>query len=230
MGRPGVQGQSHGGHEGDVRNTGLQVEDGRHLDAGTVGPKGRGYKGGQGAQESGASWSIDPTAWIHPAATVENATVGARSKVWQYATVALGTVLGMDCNVGACAVLTGPRFGDRCKISSGVVMGPGFLFGSDCFIGPNCVLANDVWPDADPDGYDDEAMRAGGRLAVIVGSRVIIGANAVILPGVTIGDMAVIAAGAVCSRDVPANMVWRRDGELTERPADWREKRMRWAC
>lgn len=167
---------------------------------------------------------------IHPLALVdETAVIGAGTKVWQFATVALGTRLGRDCSVGAGAVLTGPHFGDRCKISSGVVMGPGFRFGDDVFVGPNVVLANDVWPSASTEGYDETALRC-GRLSVVVGSGVIIGANAVILPGVTVGDGATVAAGAVVSRDVPSGMVWRRDGELTERPADWREKRMRWAC
>lgn len=171
---------------------------------------------------------ISALANIHPMAHVdETSVIGARTRIYQFATVARGTVLGDDCNVGAGAVLTGPRFGNRCKISSGVTMGPGFEIGDDCFLGPNVVLANDVWPDADAAGYDDHALRS-GRIAVRLGKGVIVGANAVILPGVTVGDGGVVAAGSVCSRDLPPGMVWRRDGEITERPADWREKRMRW--
>lgn len=172
---------------------------------------------------------IDPTARIHRQAVVdESAIIGARTRVWQFATVAMSTVLGADCSVGACVTLTGPRFGDRCKISSGVVMGPGFEIGDDCFIGPNVVLANDMWPDADTDGYDHAALTS-GSVAVRLGKGVIVGANAVILPGISVGDGGVIAAGAVCSRNVPTGMVWSRDGRLVRRPPNWRDKRMRWA-
>lgn len=165
---------------------------------------------------------------IHPQATVsDDCIIGAGTRIWQNATVIMGTVLGANCNVGACAVLSGPVFGDRCKISSGVVMGPGFKVGNDVFLGPNVVLANDVWPDADADGYDDKALRS-GKYAVIVEDGAIIGANAVVLSGVRIGRGSVVAAGAVCTRDVPDGMVWKRNGYISQRPDDWRQQRMRW--
>lgn len=172
---------------------------------------------------------IHPSAVIHPQAHVKGATVGARTRVWQFASIILGTVLGEDCNVGAGVVLSGPRLGNRCKVSSGVVMGPGFLIGDDVFLGPNVVLANDMWPFASTDGYDDAALRSGEKWAVIVEDGACIGANAVILPGVRIGKGAVVAAGAVVESDVPPGSVYRRNGyKSLSVPADWRERRHRW--
>lgn len=172
---------------------------------------------------------IDPTAFIHEKAHVEDATIGARTKVWQFASILKGTIIGADCSVGAGAVLTGPIFGDGCKISSGVVMGPGFLIGDRVFVGPHCVLANDVFPAADPDGYDETLLRSGAAFAVVVGNDVMIGSHVTVLPGVRIGNGAVLAAGSVVSRDVPDGMVWTRDERVRPLPANWRSKRMRFA-
>lgn len=172
---------------------------------------------------------IHTTAFIHPLAHVDGSTVGARTKVWQYASVTGGTVLGEDCSVSPSAMLHGPVFGDRCIASGGVMMGPGFKIGNDVFLGPNAVLCNDLWPAADKDGYDAEALRSGEHWAVIVGDNAIIGAGAVVLPGVRIGKGAVVAACARAARDVPAGMVLSPDGSLSPKPANWRERRMRWA-
>lgn len=171
---------------------------------------------------------IDATAQIHPLACVGDAKIGARTKVWQFATVIRGTVLGEDCNVASCATLDGPRFGDRCIISQGVAMGPGFLIGDDVFIGPNVTVCNDMWPSVGKAGFDVDALRS-GEYVVRIGNRVSIGANAVILPGVNIGDDAVIAAGAVVKGYVPDNGLFRRDGEIIGIHRRWRENRMRMA-
>lgn len=171
---------------------------------------------------------IDPTSFIHAKAHVEGATIGPRSKVWQFATVIRGTVLGADCNVASCATLDGPVFGDRCLISPGVDIGPGFSIGNDVFIGPNVVLCNDNWPRADKTGFD--VTRFEGRPSVIVGDGASIGANATVLAGVVIGAGAMIAAGSVVNRDVPAGHLWK-DGRTSAIPNDTHmmARRMRFA-
>lgn len=160
---------------------------------------------------------------------MSDARIGPRTKVWQFATVARGTVLGADCSVGAGAVLTGPFFGDSCKISSCVVMGPGFLIGDRVFVGPHCVLANDVYPSVSDEGYDETLLRSGSAFAVVIDSDVMIGSHVTVLPGVAVGEGAVLAAGAVVSRDVPPRHVWKRDGTIEELREDWRSRRMRFA-
>lgn len=167
---------------------------------------------------------IHPTAFVHPKAHVEDATIGPRCKVWQFASVIRGTVLGADCNVASGATLDGPVFGDRCKISQGVAMGPGFLFGDDVFVGPNVTICNDRWPRVDQDGFDIEVLRA--KYAVMVLNGASIGANAVVLPGVRIGAGAMIAAGAVVNRSVPAGHLFRRDGRIEMIGSQHNTKRM----
>lgn len=170
---------------------------------------------------------IDPTASIHPKAHVQDAAVGARTTVWQFASVTGGTVLGVDCSVSPFAMLHGPRFGDRCVISGGVMMGPGFEIGDDVFVGPGVVLANDLWPRADKGGWDVEMLRDGRCTAVIIGNGASLGANAVILPGVRVGAGSFVAAGAVCDRSVPACSLFRRDGSIVPINGAWTRRRMR---
>lgn len=163
---------------------------------------------------------------IHPKAHVENCIIGAGTTIWQFASV-MNTTLGDDCSVAPGAMLDGPVFGDRCRIGPSVSMGPGFVVGDDCFIGPSVTLCNDAWPRADKGGFDAEALRDGSLVAVRVGKGVSIGANAVILPGVTIGDGAFVAAGAVVHCDVPPMSLWRRDGMLLPITDARRMRRMR---
>jgi UDP-2-acetamido-3-amino-2,3-dideoxy-glucuronate N-acetyltransferase len=157
---------------------------------------------------------------------VASSTVGARTRISQFANVVRGTVLGEDCRVWPFVNLDGPTFGNRCIVCSGVAMGPGFRFGDDCFIGPNVTICNDAWPRYDKNGFDADSLR-GGLLAVYVGNSVSIGANAVVLPGVVIGFGSMIAAGAVVERSVPVNHLLRRDGSMVEIDPEWRERRMR---
>jgi UDP-2-acetamido-3-amino-2,3-dideoxy-glucuronate N-acetyltransferase len=174
---------------------------------------------------------VDSTAFIHPLSHVDTntVTIGARTKIWQFASIIQGTVIGNDCNVGACVVLSGPVIGNGTKVSSGVVIGPGFKVGNNVFIGPNVVLANDMWPFANTKGYDEETLREGVKFSVIVGDGAFIGANAVVLPGRKIGKRAGVASGAVVERDIPDDMVLRRNGYLSPIPENWHQHRMQWA-
>lgn len=170
---------------------------------------------------------VDPTAFIHPLAHVVDSELGARTKVWQFASVTRGTVLGDDCNVAPFAVLDGPKFGNRCIVSMHVAMGPGFELGDDIFVGPGVVFANDAWPIVSKDGFDADALRSGRFVTIRVCDGASIGANAVILPGITIGMCAVIAAGAVVDRNVPTGMLFRRDGEVIPAKSRFDRRRMR---
>lgn len=169
---------------------------------------------------------IDPTAQVHRLALVEDSQVGARTRVWQFASVIRGARLGEDCTVASGATLDGCWFGDRCIISQNVAMGPGFLIGDDVFIGPNVTICNDMWPATHKRDFEVEALRA-DFVAVSIRHGACIGANAVVLPGVTIGKGAVVAAGAVARRSVPPDTLLRRNGSTALIEPGWREMRMR---
>jgi acetyltransferase-like isoleucine patch superfamily enzyme len=97
--------------------------------------------------------------------------------------------------------------------------------GDKVFIGPNAVICNDRWPSADKDGFDMEQFK-NGLVTVFVHDRASIGAGAVILPGMTIGKDAMIAAGAVVNRSVPDGHLFGRDGNIVPIKDKWRRRRM----
>lgn len=167
---------------------------------------------------------------INPRAVVDNTCkIGEGTRIHQFASITRGTRLGQDCVVWPFANLDGSVFGDRCVIASGVVMGPGFAIGNDVFIGPNVTFCNDMWPEVGKEGFDAEKFTKEGRVTIRVGDGASIGANAVILPGVTIGAGALIAAGARVSRDVAPGVLYLTDGYTASLDAIdiRRERRMR---
>ena len=172
---------------------------------------------------------VHASAFIHSKAHVENAQIGARTRVWQFASITRGARLGEDCSVAPGAMLDGCQFGNRVLIGPSVSMGPGFLVKDDVFIGPSVTFCNDMWPITCKTGWRIEDLQA-GKWAVIVGCGASIGANAVILPGVVIGEGAFVAAGAVCGKSVPDGHLFGRDGSLRKLAPPERRIRMRQAC
>lgn len=179
------------------------------------------------AKAAGADLLIDPAAFVHPLAFVAGASVGARTRIWQFASVIRGARIGEDCNIASGACIDGSVVGNGTKIAHNFAAGPGFIIGAECFIGPNCTFANDAWPRHHESGFD--VRRYDGRPCIVMMDCASIGANSVILPGVTIGVGAMIAAGSVVTRDVPDWHLWRRDGEVDRIACEDKVPRMRFA-
>lgn len=157
---------------------------------------------------------IDEGAFVHHLAQIDDTvSIGAGSKVWQFATLIRGARLGRDCSMAPGACLDGSRLGDRSILGHNVAMGPGFWVGDDVFIGPNSVISNDAWPRADKEHFD-ASLFDGAQWAVVLEDGAAVGACAVVLPGVRIGSGAMIAAGAVVERSVPAHHLLTREGEM----------------
>lgn len=137
---------------------------------------------------------------IHPLADVGAATIGAGTRVWQYAVIVAGATVGRDCNVCAHTFIEGGvRVGDRVTIKSGVFLWDGLVVEDDVFLGPNCTFTNDRHPrSGQHKDYPTTTVRHGAS----------IGAGAVILPGLTIGAGAMIGAGAVVTKSVPDGETW----------------------
>ena len=136
---------------------------------------------------------------IHKKAHVQASTLGDGCFVWQFASVIRGAVLGNNVTVASCAIVDGARVGDNCIIGHGASVHPGVLLEADVFVGPGAVLCNDSWPRTHKRGWHvpDTPM-------VIVRRGASIGANATVLPGVIIGEGAMVAAGIEVRADVPA--------------------------
>ena len=165
---------------------------------------------------------------IHPNAFVDDTvTIGEGTNVWQFASVIRGAKIGKNCNIASGACIDGSEIGDGTKIAHNLAMGPGFKVGKNCFIAPNVTFCNDAWPRAHMSGFDIKAYH--DRPAVIVADGATIGANAVILPGVYIGENAMVAAGSVVTRDVPAETLWKGWGDMAEIINEDKKRRIRHA-
>lgn len=159
--------------------------------------------------------SVKDWPFIHERANVVSSEVGARSKILQFASVIRGAVLGRECVVGACANIDGARLGDRCRVGHAASLHPGLWAGEEVFFGPGAIVCNDPWPRVRKTGFDLEKLLA-GFVCVRIGNQATIGAGAIVLPGISIGEGAMIAAGAVVDVDVPAGHLFKRSGEVVE--------------
>ena len=139
---------------------------------------------------------ISPDAFIHPKALVdEGVAVGAGTRIWAFAHLVRGAVVGEDCNICDHTFIEGKvRAGNGVTIKSGVQLWDGTHIEDDVFIGPNATFTNDRIP---------RSKSRRKLLVTRVERHATIGANATILPGLTIGRAAMVSAGAVVTRDVP---------------------------
>lgn len=144
-----------------------------------------------------ASASLRPRPGIHPSVEIApDATVGPGTRIWHYSRVLAGSRVGAECRIGQNVVI-GPRatVGDRCKVQNTVSLYEGVTLEDEVFVGPSAVFTNVRTPRATIDRRAEFAR-------TLVRRGTTIGANATILCGVTIGEYAFVAAGAVVTRDV----------------------------
>lgn len=134
---------------------------------------------------------------IHESAICESLNVGEGTRVWAFVHILPGATIGKDCNVCDFVYIENKVIiGDRTTIKSGVQIWDGVTIGSDVFIGPNVTFTNDKYPVSGNKSFE--------LLSTIIQDGASIGANATILPGITIGVGAIIGAGSVVTRDVPS--------------------------
>lgn len=142
--------------------------------------------------------TISNAAMIHETAIIDDgATVEDGAKVWHFAHVLTRTTIGAGSVLGQ-NVMVGPdvTVGKGCKIQNNVAVYKGVTLEDDVFCGPSCVFTNVLTPRAFVERKDEFAD-------TLVRKGVSIGANATIVCGTTIGQYAMIGAGAVVTRDVP---------------------------
>jgi acetyltransferase-like isoleucine patch superfamily enzyme len=142
----------------------------------------------------------------HPKALVESTSIGSGTRIWAFAHVLAGARIGRDCNVGDhCFIESEVRIGDNVTIKNGVMLWNGVVVEDDVFIGPGVVFTNDLTPRSPR--FPRVAARYQTRrwmVTTTVERGASIGANATIVGGIRIGRFAMIGAGAVVTRDVPA--------------------------
>lgn len=137
--------------------------------------------------------------FIHPTATVhEDAVVGSNTKIWQYCNIMGGVSIGEQCNIGQNVFIeNGCRVGNNVKIKNNIALYTGVTLEDDTFIGPNVVFTNVINPRSFIERkaeFKDTLVKKGAS----------IGANVTVVCGHSIGEYALVGAGSVVTRDIPA--------------------------
>lgn len=138
--------------------------------------------------------------FIHPLADVASSSIGEGTRVWQFVVILKEAKVGKECNICAQTLIEGDVIiGDRVTLKSGVQLWDGTRIEDDVFIGPNVTFTNDPYPRSKeyPQQFSDITIKRNAS----------VGANATLLPGITIGEHAMVGAGAVVTKDVPAHAV-----------------------
>lgn len=138
--------------------------------------------------------------FVHPDGRCETTTVGNGTRVWAFAHVLDGAVVGQDCNICDAAFIEGgATIGNRVTIKNQVMIFAGVTIEDDVFLGPGVIFTNDLNPRA--------FIKKGGEdlLNTRVQRGATLGAGSVIVCGVTVGPYAFIGAGTVVHRDIPAH-------------------------
>lgn len=136
--------------------------------------------------------------FVHPLADVHTTDIGTGSRIWQFVVILANARIGRDCNICShCLIESDVIIGDRVTVKSGVQIWNGLRIANDVFIGPNVTFSNDKFPKSGNRNFE--------CLETVVDEGASIGAGATILPGIHIGANAIIGAGAVVTKNVPAS-------------------------
>ncbi|KID57946.1 hypothetical protein JF50_04170 [Pseudoalteromonas luteoviolacea] len=133
---------------------------------------------------------------IHQLSDVQTKSIGEKTRIWQFSVVLPGAVLGKNCNICAHTLIENDVIiGDNVTVKSGVYLWDGIRIEDNVFIGPCVAFTNDKYPRSKhfPEEFSKILIKEGAS----------IGANATILPGLTLGEHCMIGAGSVVTKDVP---------------------------
>lgn len=138
--------------------------------------------------------------FIHPHADIQTTNIGEGTKIWQYVVILPGARIGKNCNICAqCFIENDVIVGDNVTIKNGVQLWDGIRVEDEVFIGPNVTFSNDKFPRSKqyPEKYLETNIKKGAS----------IGVNSTILPGLVIGQKAMVGAGSVVTRSIPPNAI-----------------------
>ena len=137
---------------------------------------------------------------IHPLSDCK-ANIPENTNIWQFCVVFPEAKIGDNCNICANVLIENDvTIGDNVTVKSGVQIWDGVVLEDDVFVGPNATFTNDKFPKSKNKNWK--------LLKTVIKKGASLGANCTILCGITIGENAMIGAGSVVTKDVPAGQVW----------------------
>ena len=138
---------------------------------------------------------------IHKLADCQNNHIPESTNVWQYCVVLSGAQIGENCNICShCFIENDVKIANNVTVKYGVQVWDGIELEDNVMIGSNVTFTNDMYPRSKNKDWT--------LLKTKVCKGATIGAGCVVLPGITIGEGAFVAAGSVVTKDVPAGELW----------------------
>ncbi len=135
---------------------------------------------------------------IHPLSDVQSKNIGENTNIWQFCVILKNAEIGANCNICSHVFIENDvKIGNNVTIKNGVQIWDGIEIEDNVFIGPNVTFCNDRYPKSGNKNFKPEK--------IIIKKGASIGANSTILPGVTIGENAMIAAGSIVTKNVEKN-------------------------
>ena len=138
--------------------------------------------------------------FIHPTAEVQSKNIGDNTTIWQFAIILNNAKIGSNCNINSHTFIENDVIiGDNVTVKCGVYLWDGLRVEDNVFIGPNATFTNDKYPKS--------KIKPKEFKKIILKKGCSIGANATIMPGITIGENAIVGAGSVVTKDVPEGVI-----------------------
>lgn len=139
--------------------------------------------------------------FIHETSDVQTSDIGCATKVWQFSIILPAARIGSNCNINShCLIESDVVIGNNVTVKCGVQLWDGLRVEDDVFIGPNVTFVNDKYPRSKqyPESFCTTTLKKGAS----------IGANCTVLADVVIGEGAMIGAGSVVTKSIPAGELW----------------------
>lgn len=143
--------------------------------------------------------------FVHPMAIVETRRIGEGTRIWAFTHVMRDVSVGANCNIGEhCFIEAGVTIGDDVTIKNGTMVWEGVRLGSGVFVGPGVIFTNDRYPRSARLSYARRRYVDRQWLeTTTIGEGASLGAGAVILAGIAIGEFCMVGAGSIVTRTVP---------------------------
>lgn len=138
---------------------------------------------------------------IHKLADVQSENIGDNTRVWQYSIILKGAKIGESCNINCHTFIENEVvIGNNVTIKPGVYIWDGITLEDNVMIGPNVTFTNDKLPRSQNVNFN--------LLRTVVKKGASIGAGALVLCGLEIGEYAMVGAGSVLTKDAPPHTLW----------------------
>ena len=146
------------------------------------------------------SKKLSNSVFVHESAIVESTDIGENTRIWGFSHILAGAKIGSDCNICSHVFAeSGSVVGNNVTVKNGVSLWDKVTIEDEVFVGPHAVFTNDLRPRA------FKKITREQFIPTTIKRGASIGAGAVIVCGITVGEYAFIAAGAVVTKDVPAH-------------------------